>query len=117
MQPTLVYLGFFRQAVMKAVASISCLYSYGKDSSGALKPGVDRVEGTVNTVLGPVVSKLNGKPDELLVFIDSKVREAFLEVSFDIFEYEGIACSFRGDCMSLQSSILESWIMIVRSPE
>ena len=90
MQP-LKYLGFFRQAVMRAVVFLSCLYSYGKDSSGALKPGVDRVECTVNTVLGPVVSKLNGKPDELLVFIDSKVRVGSHDVTCDIFACEGIA--------------------------
>lgn len=75
--PNLKYLGFFRQAVMKAVAYISCIYNYGKDSTGSLKPGVDRVEGTVYTVLGPVISKLDGKPDELLVFIDTKMAALF----------------------------------------
>ena len=48
-------------------------YSYAKDSSGPLKPGVDNVEGTVKTVVGPVYQKIEGKPLEFLQYVDSKV--------------------------------------------
>lgn len=54
-------------------AYITSLYGLAKDSSGPLKPGVVKVEGTVKTVVGPLYQKIEGKPLELLVFVDGKV--------------------------------------------
>lgn len=60
---------------MQAAAYLATLYSYAKESSGPLKPGVDNVEGTVKTVVGPVYQKVEGKPYMLLQYFDSKVDE------------------------------------------
>lgn len=39
-----------------------------------MKPGVETVEGTVKSVVGPVYEKVYDIPIELLKFIDRKVR-------------------------------------------
>lgn len=51
----------------------SILYEYAKDRSGPLKPGVDTVEETVKTVVGPVYNKFHDVPVELLKYVDRKV--------------------------------------------
>lgn len=71
--PSLKYLGFLPFAVVTVTTYITSLYEYAKGSSGPLKPGVDSVEGTVKTVVRPVYQKIEGKPYELLVFLDQKV--------------------------------------------
>eukprot|EP00850_Spirogloea_muscicola_P018172 SM000163S02340 [mRNA] locus=s163:240657:242179:- [translate_table: standard] len=76
-QRNLKYLGFFQDAVLKAVAYLTTLYDYAKDSSGPLKPGLENVEGTVKTIVGPVYNKIDGKPGELLQFVDAKVDKIF----------------------------------------
>ncbi|KAL2631032.1 hypothetical protein R1flu_015718 [Riccia fluitans] len=73
--PSLKYLGFVQVAVIRVIAYVTALYECAKDSSGPLKPGVDSVEGTVKTVVGPVYQKLEDKPLELLTFVDGKVDE------------------------------------------
>ncbi|GBG83101.1 hypothetical protein CBR_g36719 [Chara braunii] len=73
----LKYLGFFRIALIRAVSYIYALYEHAKESSGALKPRVDSVEGTVKTVVGPVYNKLEDKPAKLLKFVDRKVDDVF----------------------------------------
>lgn len=71
--PELKYLGFVRIAAIRAFVCVSNLYDYAKQNSGPLRSAVGTVEGTVNTVLGPVYHKLKGVPDDLLVFVDKKV--------------------------------------------
>jgi hypothetical protein len=69
----LKYLGLVHVLVLQAAAYLATLYNYAKDSSGPLKPSVDNVEGTVKTVVGPVYQKVEGKPYQLLQYVDSKV--------------------------------------------
>lgn len=62
---------------MASIHAVLCfwrLYGYAKDKSGPLKPGVETVEGTVKTVVGPVYDKFHDVPIELLKFVDRKVR-------------------------------------------
>lgn len=72
----LKYLEFVQLATIHALVCFSNLYGYAKDKSGPLKPGVETVEGTVKTVVGPVYDKLHDIPIELLKFVDRKVISA-----------------------------------------
>lgn len=74
-ESNLKYLGAVHAVVVQATAYLLALYTVAKDSSGPLRPGVENVEGTVKTVVGPVYHKMQGKPFELLQFVDSKVDE------------------------------------------
>ncbi|KAF7813605.1 REF/SRPP-like protein [Senna tora] len=74
--PELKHLGFVRIAAIQALVCVSNLYDYAKKNSGPLRSTVRTVEGTVSGVLGPVYRKLKGVPDDLLVFVDSKVDVA-----------------------------------------
>lgn len=76
----LKYLGFFQVAVLKATACLSSLYDYAKENSGPLKAGVETVEQTVKTVVGPVYCKIQGMPSELLYFVDNKVDDTICKV-------------------------------------
>ncbi len=69
----LKYLGLVHALVFQANAYLLALYIFAKDSSGPLRPGLDNVEGVVKTVVGPLYHKIEGKPLELLQFVDSKV--------------------------------------------
>lgn len=75
-QSGLKYLGFFEVAVDTATKYIANIYEFAKDSSGPLKPSVHSVESTVRTVIGPVYQKIEGKPYEILLFVDKKVDGA-----------------------------------------
>lgn len=70
----LKYLDFVQVAGIYVVVSLTTLYEYAKGNSGPLKPGVQTVEGTVKTVIGPVYDKFRNVPLELLTFVDRKVR-------------------------------------------
>jgi hypothetical protein len=70
----LKYLDFVQVAAIYIVVCFSSLYEYAKENSGPLKPGVQAVEGTVKTVIGPVYEKFHDVPFELLKFVDRKVR-------------------------------------------
>ncbi|KAG1365227.1 Stress-related protein [Cocos nucifera] len=59
---------------------MATLYEYAKESAGPLKPGVQTVEGTVKTVVGPVYDKFHDVPFEFLKFIDRKVGESVQEL-------------------------------------
>lgn len=72
----LKYLGFVEVVVDTATKYVANVYEFAKDSSGPLKPGVDSVENTVRTVVGPVYQKIEGKPYEILLFVDKKVDSA-----------------------------------------
>ncbi|MEI4889694.1 hypothetical protein, partial [Klebsiella pneumoniae] len=67
-------------AVVHVVFRLSAVYEYAKDNSGPLKSGVQTVEVTVRTVIGPVYDKFHGVPDDLLYFVDRKVDEFITDV-------------------------------------
>ncbi|XVF72604.1 hypothetical protein PTKIN_Ptkin12aG0134100 [Pterospermum kingtungense] len=72
----LKYLDFVQVAAIYALVCLSSIYEYAKENSGPLKPGVQTVEGTVKTVIGPVYDKFHDVPFELLRFVDRKVDES-----------------------------------------
>ncbi|KAL3531454.1 hypothetical protein ACH5RR_010776 [Cinchona calisaya] len=76
----LKYLDFVRVAAIYMVVCLSSLYEYAKENSGPLKPGVQTVEGTVKTVIGPVYQKFRHVPFELLNFVDRKVDDSIKEL-------------------------------------
>ncbi|KAJ3669524.1 hypothetical protein LUZ60_011474 [Juncus effusus] len=67
------YLQFVQAAAAHALVYAATVYAYAKQSAGPLKPGVETVEGTVKTVVGPVYAKYHGFPLELLKFLDRKM--------------------------------------------
>lgn len=69
----LKYLDFIQVAAVYVVVCCSTLYEYAKENSGPLRPGVQTVEGTVKTVIGPVYEKFHDVPSDLLKFVDRKV--------------------------------------------
>ncbi|KAI4301393.1 hypothetical protein L6164_034676 [Bauhinia variegata] len=79
-EKNLKYLDFIQGATTYFVVSFSSLYEYAKENSGPLRPGVQTVEGTVKTVIGPVYEKFRDVPLELLKFVDRKVDESVTEV-------------------------------------
>jgi len=72
----LKYLEFVQVATLHALMCFSNLYGYAKDKSGPLKPGVETVEGTVKSVVGPVYDKFHDVPIEVLKFVDRKMDES-----------------------------------------
>ncbi|KAJ7977545.1 Rubber elongation factor protein (REF) [Quillaja saponaria] len=79
-EKNLKYLDFVQVAAIYVVVCFSSIYEYAKGNSGPLKPGVQTVEGTVKTVIGPVYEKFHDVPFELLKFVDRKVDESFTEL-------------------------------------
>lgn len=69
----LKYLEFVQVAALHAILCAAKVYSYAKENLGPLKPGVQTVEGTVKTVVGPVYDKVHNVPGEVLKFVDRKV--------------------------------------------
>ncbi|KAK4476817.1 hypothetical protein RD792_015977 [Penstemon davidsonii] len=76
----LKYFEFVQVATLHAVIYAAKLYSYAKENSGPLKPGVHTVEGTIKTVVGPVYNKYHDLPIEALKFVDRKVDESVNKV-------------------------------------
>nr|XP_043621962.1 REF/SRPP-like protein At3g05500 [Erigeron canadensis] len=72
----LKYLEFVQVAVVNAVVYASKVYSYAKENSGPLKPGVETIEGTLKTVVRPAYDKFHDVPVEVLKFVDRKVDES-----------------------------------------
>ena len=79
-QQELKYLEFVHFATIYALMRCAILYSYAKEKSGPLKPGVDTVEEAVKTVVGPVYDKFHHVPVELLKYVDRKVDESVSEI-------------------------------------
>jgi hypothetical protein len=75
-QERLKYLEFVQAAALYSLVCASKVYAYAKDNSGPLKSRVQTVEGTVKTVVGPVVDKYHDVPVHLLKFVDRKVDES-----------------------------------------
>lgn len=80
----LKYLDFVQVAVAYVVVCFSTLYEYAKENSGPLRPGVQTVEGTVRTVIGPVYEKFRNVPSDLLRFVDRKVDESVTELDHHV---------------------------------
>ncbi|KDP28138.1 hypothetical protein JCGZ_13909 [Jatropha curcas] len=76
----LKYLDFIRVAAIYLIVCFSTIYEYAKENSGPLKPGVQAVEGTVKTVIGPVYDMFRDVPFELLRFVDHKVTNTLSEL-------------------------------------
>ncbi|KAG6434143.1 hypothetical protein SASPL_105765 [Salvia splendens] len=76
----LQYLEFVQAASFHALLYAAKLYAYAKENSGPLKTGVDTVEGTVKTVVGPVYHKYQGVPVDVLRFVDRKMDESISRV-------------------------------------
>ncbi|XP_038682483.1 stress-related protein-like [Tripterygium wilfordii] len=76
----LKYLDFVQVAAIYFFVCFSTIYEYAKENSGPLKAGVQTVEGTVKTVIGPVYEKFQDVPFELLKFADRKVDESLSEL-------------------------------------
>ncbi|KAF7804842.1 stress-related protein [Senna tora] len=74
------YLEFVQSASIYAAICLSSVYEYAKENSGPLKLGVQTVEGTVKTVIGPVYEKFHDVPFEFLKFVDRKVDKSITEV-------------------------------------
>ncbi|CAI0551370.1 unnamed protein product, partial [Linum tenue] len=81
----LKYLEFVQAAALHALVTFTNLYVYAKDKAGPLKPGVETVEGTVKTVVGPVYDKFQDVPIEVLKFVDRKVPPVVKQVSAQAF--------------------------------
>lgn len=69
-------LEFVQVATLHALVCVSNLYVYAKERSGPLKTGVDTMEGTVKSVVGPVYNKFHDVPNEVLKFVDRKVDDS-----------------------------------------
>ncbi|KAH0733686.1 hypothetical protein KY289_004874 [Solanum tuberosum] len=76
----LKYLEFLQVAMIHAALCVVKVYGYAKENSGPLKPGVQTVEGTVKTVVGPVYDKFHDVPVEVLKFVDRKVDQSVRQI-------------------------------------
>ncbi|GFQ05707.1 stress-related protein [Phtheirospermum japonicum] len=76
----LKYLDFVQLATIYVIVCCSMIYEYAKENSGPLRPGVQTVEGTVKTVIGPVYEKFHSVPFQLLMFVDRKVDQSLIEL-------------------------------------
>ncbi|XP_009781897.1 stress-related protein-like [Nicotiana tabacum] len=76
----LKYLDFVQVTAIYVIVCFSTLYEYAKGNSGPLKPGVEAVEATVKTVIGPVYEKFHDVPFDLLKFVYFKVEDLMIEV-------------------------------------
>ncbi|KAG6645992.1 hypothetical protein CIPAW_08G162100 [Carya illinoinensis] len=80
-QRQLKYLEFVQVATIHAMMCFSNLYCYAKDKAGPLKPGVETVEGTVKSVVGPVYDMFHDVPIEVLLYVDRKVEASVTELN------------------------------------
>ncbi|KAF2314987.1 hypothetical protein GH714_037456 [Hevea brasiliensis] len=76
----LEYLDFVQVAAINVIVCFSTIYDYAKQNSGPLKPGLQAIEDTVKTVIGPVYEKFLDVPFELLKFVDRKVDDYLSEL-------------------------------------
>ncbi|KAH7574681.1 hypothetical protein ACOSQ2_009202 [Xanthoceras sorbifolium] len=80
----LKHLEFVQVATLHALLCFSNLYGYAKERSGPLKTGVDTMEGTVKSVVGPVYNKFHDVPIELLKYVDRKVDESVTKLDRNV---------------------------------
>ena len=81
----LKHLGIARTVAIHALVCVSNIYDYAKQNSGPLRSTVSTVESAVTTVVGPVYRKIQGVPDDLLVFLDDKVLALNIEFLSSLF--------------------------------
>nr|AJC97804.1 small rubber particle protein [Lactuca sativa] len=75
-QQSLKYLDVVQKAAQTAVPYVSKAYDYAKENSGPLKPGVETIESTLKTVVGPAYDTLHEVPVEVLKFADRQMEES-----------------------------------------
>ncbi|KAL7583193.1 hypothetical protein Lser_V15G44915 [Lactuca serriola] len=75
-QQSLKYLDVVQKAAQTAVPYVSKAYDYAKENSGPLKPGVETIESTLKTVVGPAYDTFHEVPVEVLKFADRQVEES-----------------------------------------
>nr|ALX18624.1 rubber elongation factor [Sedum alfredii] len=80
----LKYLEFVQVATLHALLYFSKLYHVAKDKSGPLKPGVQTVEGTIKSVVGPVYEKFHDVPNKVIKYIDDKVDESVTSLNHHV---------------------------------
>ncbi|XP_038716922.1 REF/SRPP-like protein At3g05500 [Tripterygium wilfordii] len=78
-EETLKHLEFVQVAALQTIIYLSHLYGLAKEKSGPLKLGVETVEGTVKSVVGPVYDKYHDVPIEVLKYVDRKVGESLTQ--------------------------------------
>lgn len=83
----LKHLGFARTVAIHALFCVSNIYDYAKQNSGPLRSTVTTVESAVTTVVGPVYRKVQGVPDDLLVFLDDKVLSLYIQFLSSLFYF------------------------------
>eukprot|EP00250_Pteridium_aquilinum_P006653 c16527_g1_i1 orf=149-784(-) len=69
----LKYLGFVEVLAEEATKHVANVYAFAKESTGPLKHSIHGVETTVKIIIGPMWEKLEGKPHEILLFVEKKV--------------------------------------------
>ncbi|CAM8983968.1 unnamed protein product [Rhodiola kirilowii] len=93
----LKHLEFVQEAVPRALLYFSKLYNVAKEKSGPLKPGVQTVEGTINSIVEPVYQKFQDIPVKVIKYIDDKVDESMTSLKDVVFpavtQVTGVACS------------------------
>lgn len=72
-ETTLKYLDFVQDGALYALYLLASFYEFAKACSGQLKPGLETVEGTVKSVVSPVLSKYHDIPSNLLKFADQQM--------------------------------------------
>lgn len=81
-EENLKYMWIVKQTAIRTLICFSKVYDFAKDNSGALKPGVQSVEGAVKTVVGPLYHKVHAFPNQLLKFVDRKVDDSVTKLSY-----------------------------------
>nr|AGE89410.1 small rubber particle protein SRPP5 [Taraxacum brevicorniculatum]AMB19725.1 small rubber particle protein 5 [Taraxacum kok-saghyz] len=76
----LKYLEFVEEAITQAIDYASKVYEFAKEKSGPLKPGVETIETTLKTVVGPAYEKYHDVPVVVLKFVDRKVDESVTQI-------------------------------------
>lgn len=94
----LKYLDFVQVAAIYVLVCFSTVYEYAKQNSGPLKSGVETVEATVKTVIGPVYDKFHDVPFELLKFVDRKVCFLFAHSYVHGFFDLNVKCRWTSHC-------------------
>ncbi|CAK9871219.1 unnamed protein product [Sphagnum jensenii] len=73
--PNLKYLSFVHTVLLQATVYLTTSYTTIKESSGFMKPRLDRFEGTIKDIIAarPFYAKIKGLPLGFLQYVDSKV--------------------------------------------
>eukprot|EP00268_Persea_americana_P045730 TRINITY_DN4679_c0_g1_i1.p1 TRINITY_DN4679_c0_g1~~TRINITY_DN4679_c0_g1_i1.p1 ORF type:complete len:252 (-),score=13.10 TRINITY_DN4679_c0_g1_i1:705-1460(-) len=109
---SLKYLEFVQLAAVHAIVFFWSIYNFAKENSGPLRPGVQTVEGTVKTVVGPVYEKFHGVPFKILKFADRKVDELVHEVDRHVpAVVKGASCQAFSAARSVSSEVQRAGVI------